>query len=258
MLTRTVGLVAAAVLTLGLAACGEDSDDVGTDPGTSETTSDTTTAPTSDATPDSTESTDGATATTETDAPAGDTVACTYAPDDLSGAATPPPADAPATGTRAVTLDTTIGEIDLSLDASEAPCTVNSFISLVEQGFYDGTTCHRLTTAGIFVLQCGDPGNGPFGPGTGGPGYTVQDEFPPASAYGPGTLAMAKTQEPDSGGSQFFIVYDGPETQLTPDYTIFGEVTKGLDLVQEAAAAGTQADGTTPATTVTIDAATAS
>ncbi len=101
------------------------------------------------------------------------------------------------------TIATSVGTLEATLDADKAPCTVNSFVSLAKQGFFDNTPCHRLTTAGIYVLQCGDP----TGTGTGGPGYTIPDEFSTTDTYGPGTLAMANTGQPNSGGSQFFIVY---------------------------------------------------
>ncbi len=261
MSKRPLALLAAATMMLALAGCGDDDEGSSASDPTSASTSDATTDEASPTTPEPTdEPTTSATTPSEVPPPAAGEVACTYAPSPVgSGVApTPPPANAPAQGTREVTLQTTIGELDLQLDAAAAPCTVNSFVSLTEQGFFDGTTCHRLTTQGIFVLQCGDPGNGPIGPGSGGPGYGVQDEFPAAPAYGPGTLAMAKTPAPDSGGSQFFIVYDGPATQLPPQYTIFGKLTGGLDLVQEAAAQGT-AEGTpdgTPKVTVQIETAT--
>lgn len=186
-------------------------------------------------------------------------VSCEY-PEDGQGAAKevdPPPATATQTGQVDVTLATSVGDIGLQLDADAAPCTVNSFVSLVEQGYFDGTTCHRLTTAasGISVLQCGDP----TGTGTGGPGYTISDEVTGDEKYPAGTLAMAKTSQPDSGGSQFFIVYG--DTPLPPDYTVFGTVdADGLKLVQEVGDAGTTTgapDGA-PATPVDIESATVS
>ena len=167
----------------------------------------------------------------------------------------PPPATATATGEVDVTLATSIGDIGLELDADSAPCTVNSFVSLAEQGYFDGTTCHRLTTAasGISVLQCGDP----TGTGRGGPGYTIKDEVSGDETYPAGTLAMAKTPAPDSGGSQFFIVYG--DTPLPAEYTVFGTVDEeGLKLVQGVGEAGTDTgapDGA-PATPVDIESAT--
>lgn len=134
-----------------------------------------------------------------------------------------------------ITLTTTCGDIVIALDPA-APETVASETFLAESGFYDATQCHRLTTAGIFVLQCGDPA----GNGTGGPGYTVPDENLPTDGeanYPAGTVAMANAG-PGTSGSQFFIVYE--DTTLPGDYTIWGQVTSGLDIVQEVASVGTQ------------------
>jgi peptidyl-prolyl cis-trans isomerase B (cyclophilin B) len=133
-------------------------------------------------------------------------------------------------------MRTSIGTLDAVLDADRTPCTVGSFVSLATQGFFDKTPCHRLTTAatGIYVLQCGDPS----GTGTGGPGYTIPDELSNEETYGPGTLAMANTGQPHSGGSQFFIVYQ--DTPLPPHYTVFGKITTtGVKAVQRLAAQGT-------------------
>ena len=133
-----------------------------------------------------------------------------------------------------ITFGTNCGDIVVTLDPA-APQTVASEVFLAGQGFYDRTQCHRLTTDGIFVLQCGDPA----GNGTGGPGYTVPDENLPADGeanYPAGTVAMANAG-PGTAGSQFFIVYQ--DTTLPGDYTIWGEVTAGLDIVQEIASVGT-------------------
>lgn len=143
----------------------------------------------------------------------------------------PPPAEAPADGTVEATLETGDGPITLTLDRAAAPCTVSSFVSLAEQGYFDDTSCHRLTTAGIFVLQCGDPD----GTGAGGPGYAFRDELTGAERYPRGTVAMANAG-PDTNGSQFFLVY--ADTQLPPSYTVFGEVSAGLDLLDTVAQAG--------------------
>jgi peptidyl-prolyl cis-trans isomerase B (cyclophilin B) len=139
----------------------------------------------------------------------------------------------PSTGTVNVTLKSTVGDIPLTLDRSLAPCTVNSFLSLINQGFYTDTSCHRLGTDGLQMLQCGDP----TGTGMGGPGYTVPDENFPALTYGRGILAMAKTSQPNSGGSQFFMVYG--TAQLSPDYTVFGSISDaGLQVLDKVARAG--------------------
>jgi peptidyl-prolyl cis-trans isomerase B (cyclophilin B) len=158
---------------------------------------------------------------------------------------TPPPTDGVSSdGTVSVAMTTSAGPIGLTLDRAQAPCTVNSFVSLAGQGYFDGTTCHRLTTGeGLKVLQCGDP----TGTGTGGPGYTITDEKPTtlvpapggtgAVTYPRGTLAMAKTAQPNSGGSQFFLVY--ADSMLPPDYTVFGTIDDaGLAAIDKVAKAG--------------------
>jgi len=150
------------------------------------------------------------------------------------------------------TLATTCGSVVLALDAARAPHTVNSFVFLAGQGYFDHSSCHRLTTAGIFVLQCGDP----TGTGTGGPGYTIPDENLAGATYPAGTVAMANTGQPHTGGSQFFLVYR--DTQLPPAYTPFARVTAGLDVLQQIGARGTVTgapDGP-PRTPVVIDSVT--
>ena len=140
-----------------------------------------------------------------------------------------------------VTMDTSQGPIGLVLDNSKSPCTVNSFLSLVKQNYFDGTTCHRLTnSAQLKVLQCGDPS----GTGAGGPGYSFADEYPiskdptamVAGDYKRGTLAMANAG-PDTNGSQFFLVFG--DTDLPPDYTKFGTIDEaGLQTLDKIAAGG--------------------
>ena len=163
------------------------------------------------------------------------TTSCTY-PEDPAGAAKEvdaPSEDAPAEGTVDVTLTTSVGDLNATLDQAATPCTVHSFVSLAEQGYFDATQCHRLTTEGIFVLQCGDP----TATGSGGPGYSFDDELSGQETYPAGTLAMANAG-PNTNGSQFFIVYE--ETQLPPAYAVFGTVDEaGVKAVQEVAAKGT-------------------
>src|SRR5690606_14024148 len=114
--------------------------------------------------------------------------------------------------------------------------------------YFDSTSCHRLTTSGIFVLQCGDP----TATGTGGPGYSFADELTGSETYPAGTLAMANAG-PDTNGSQFFIVY--ADTSLAPDYTVFGHLDgASTAIVADVAAEGTASgapDGA-PRTPVTI------
>ncbi|MDQ3484582.1 MAG: peptidylprolyl isomerase [Actinomycetota bacterium] len=148
----------------------------------------------------------------------------------------PDPAEAGG-ATSTATIATTCGDIVVELDGEAAPQTVASFRFLSQDGYYDDSPCHRLTTANIFVLQCGDP----TGTGSGGPGYSFGVENAPADGvYPPGTLAMARGQDPNTNGGQFFFVYD--ETSL-PDpngYTIFGTVTEGLDIVERIAQQGVE------------------
>ncbi|MFJ8045870.1 peptidylprolyl isomerase [Kitasatospora sp. NPDC096147] len=131
------------------------------------------------------------------------------------------------------TLKTSCGDVTVALDAAKAPKTVNSFAFLSNEQFFDHVTCHRLTTDGIFVLQCGDP----TGTGSGGPGYKFEDENLTGATYPAGTLAMANSG-PNTNGSQFFLVYK--DTQLGPNYTPFGKITGGLDVLTNIAAGGAQ------------------
>ena len=162
-----------------------------------------------------------------------------------------------ASGTSKVSLDTSIGDLQLTLNSALAPCTVKNFLSLVGQKFYDNTKCHRLTVGeGLQVLQCGDPTGG----GSGGPGYSFADEVYPTLKYGRGVLAMANSGA-NTNGSQFFIVY-GDASGLGPKYTAFGTIgepsLKLIDKVAEAGVTPQQAptDGT-PITPVEIKTATA-
>ncbi|MDT0308791.1 peptidylprolyl isomerase [Streptomyces sp. DSM 44917] len=160
-------------------------------------------------------------------------------------------------------LATTCGDIEVTMDAGATPRTVNSFSFLAGEGFLDHSPCHRLVTEGLHVLQCGDP----QGTGMGGPGFTIPDENLDAEeiaggVYPAGTVAMANQYNAatgegrDTGGSQFFLVYE--DSELPPDYTPFGRVTAGLDVLETIAEAGAApADPTTgntaPNATVVID-----
>ena len=131
-----------------------------------------------------------------------------------------------------VNISTNRGDIKATLNGDTTPCTVNSFLSLAKQGYFDDTTCHRLHTQDYFVLQCGDP----TATGSGGPGYTFPDELSGQESYTAGTLAMANGG-PDTNGSQFFIVYR--DSGFPPAYTVFGHVNAaGLQLVQNIAKEG--------------------
>ena len=150
-----------------------------------------------------------------------------------------------------ITFSTNQGEIVIETTPSLAPLTVNAIAALAQKNYFDNTICHRLTTEGIFVLQCGDP----TGTGTGGPGFNIPDENlpqPTENNYPAGTVAMANAG-PGTSGSQFFLVYQ--DTTLGPDYTIWGSITSGLDILQTIASAGVVdggADGA-PLTGVTIE-----
>jgi peptidyl-prolyl cis-trans isomerase B (cyclophilin B) len=152
-----------------------------------------------------------------------------------------------------ITFTTNYGPVVVRTDPA-AEKTVVAQTALAEQGYFDGTICHRVVTEGIYVLQCGDP----TGTGTGDPGYTLPDENLPAAEegnYPAGTVAMANAG-PNTGGSQFFIVYR--DTTLPPGYTIWGEVTEGLDVVKKIGRENAKAGVTDgpPAEQVTIESAT--
>ena len=146
-----------------------------------------------------------------------------------------PPKSLAEDTTWTATVHTNCGDIVMELDGKKAPQTVSSFISLAQEGYWDASPCHRLVTSGIFVLQCGDP----TGSGSGGPGYGYGVENAPEDfQYPRGTLAMARTQDPESNGGQFFIVYDDTELQDPTGYSIFGKVTQGMDIVDKIAEQG--------------------
>ncbi len=168
------------------------------------------------------------------------------------------PVNAPRTGKVptdpaqvSASMSTSQGNIGLQLDNAKAPCTVNSFASLATQGYFNDTPCHRLTTApDLSVLQCGDP----TGMGTGGPGYGFGNEYPTDQypdddpglsmpvTYPRGTLAMANTGQPNSNGSQFFLVYQ--DSRLPPNYTVFGTIDEtGLATLDKIAEAGVKGGG---------------
>ena len=126
---------------------------------------------------------------------------------------------------------TSQGVITVRMLTSKAPCTTFSFRFLASRGYYNQTHCHRLTTQGIYVLQCGDP----TGTGAGGPGYEFNDENLAGATYPAGTVAMANAG-PNTNGSQFFFTWKN--TTLPPLYTPFGTVIGGMGVLQKIAAAG--------------------
>jgi peptidyl-prolyl cis-trans isomerase B (cyclophilin B) len=145
-----------------------------------------------------------------------------------------PSTTVPRSGSQTLTLNTSLGEIDIKMDVAHAPCNSASFAYLAGKKFFDNSPCHRLASNPP-MLQCGDP----TGTGTGGPTYTVNDENLPTGknpTYPKGTVAVANTGSKNSGSSQFFIMYK--DSDLTASYTVLGTVTKGMDVVQKVANGG--------------------
>jgi cyclophilin family peptidyl-prolyl cis-trans isomerase len=142
------------------------------------------------------------------------------------------------------TIITSCGEIDIELYSSESPATVNNFVFLARDGFYDATIIHRVVPG--FVIQMGDP----TGTGRGGPGYRFADELAAARnrGYTRGTLAMANSG-PGTNGSQFFVCLD--DVRLPPNYAVFGEVTAGMDVVDRIAAVPVH--GSSPLQTIFVE-----
>ncbi|MDX6740295.1 peptidylprolyl isomerase [Actinocorallia sp. A-T 12471] len=149
-----------------------------------------------------------------------------------------PPAKPAYDGTVKATIKTNVGDVKVDLDGAKAPCTVNAITFLAQEGYFDGTECHRVAENPP-MLQCGDP----TGTGSGGPGFSYMTENTEGAKYTEGVLAMANSGSPDSNGSQFFLMYD--DSELSPDYTVFGKVTSGIDVVKDVAKAGN--DNSNPA-----------
>jgi peptidyl-prolyl cis-trans isomerase B (cyclophilin B) len=222
---KRLASVAACLSVLVLAGCGNESDGSASDPAEDASSS-------SSEAPDSSDSSEAAGATTT----------CEFPSDgqDPAREVEAPDAEAASEGTIAATITTNFGDIGLTLDAATTPCTVQSFVSLAEQGFYDDTPCPRIgDQEGFGILQCGDP----TGTGSGGPGYSFADELSGDETYPAGTLAMANAG-PDTNGSQFFLVFR--DSQFPPSYTVFGTIDEaGLATIDEIAAEGN--DGAHPA-----------
>jgi peptidyl-prolyl cis-trans isomerase B (cyclophilin B) len=158
-----------------------------------------------------------------------------------------PPSTPDPKNPASMTIATNQGDIAITLEPDKAPCAVNSFVSLAQQGYFDNTPCHRLTTQGAYVLQCGDP----TGTGQGGPGYVFDDELIPDDprlqpcggsgsgtfcTYNAGTIAMANRGS-DTNGSQFFLVYGN--SGFAPAYTVLGHFDAGgLKVLKAIAAKG--------------------
>lgn len=194
--------------------------------------------------------------------PGGSTSPPSAAPTAAASTACPTsqPAPLPAGQTRTVTLQTAKGSIAIAVDGSLGPIATGNFVALAACGYYDGVVFHRVVPG--FVIQAGDREFGSaasFDPqhvGTGGPGYTIADE-PVVGQYTRGTVAMARTSEPHSQGSQFFICLDDLTGRLDPagGYVILGHVTSGLDAVDAIAAA---ADAELPSHPIAMDKVTVS
>jgi peptidyl-prolyl cis-trans isomerase B (cyclophilin B) len=170
-----------------------------------------------------------------------------------------PDPNVPRTGKQTMTIVTNHGEIQIEMDLSKVPCTAGSFAYLAAKKFFDNSKCHRLVPD-IGALQCGDPG----GDGTGGPTYRYADENLPVNrrpAYPEGVVAMANAG-PDTNGSQFFFVYK--DSPLQAQYSLFGKITKGLDIVKKVAEGGDdgayaqQAGGGKPKTEIVLQTVTVS
>jgi peptidyl-prolyl cis-trans isomerase B (cyclophilin B) len=185
-------------------------------------------------------------------APQAGTTSCVWNPDasgnpNLKKVDGTPPTQVPNVGNAVMTIDTNLGPIKVAVDKSKVPCTAANFEFLASKKFWDGTKCHRLVNAAEFkVLQCGDPNAKGKGyretDGAGGPPYQYAEENLPVGkepAYPAGVIAMAKTQAPSTTGSQFFMVFG--DTKLSPDYTVLGTITAGLDIVKKVGAAGDDA-----------------
>lgn len=143
--------------------------------------------------------------------------------------AEPPPMCIDAAKKYTANVVTNKGEFTVDLDAAKAPQTVNNFVVLSRYHYYDGVLCHRIINS--FVVQCGDPTGTGSGPN---PGYTIPDELPAQGAYVDGSLAMANTGQPNSGGGQFFIITGEQGRNLPPTYSLFGQVSQGFDTTVKA------------------------
>ena len=191
---------------------------------------------------------------------------CTYTVTDQTSKPILPPATPDYKAAYKATINTSVGKIQINLLNSKATCAVNSFAHLAAVNFWNSTQCHRLSTdGGLYMLQCGDPtasGKKALSCstptlGSGGPGYVFADENLKGATYNTGTVAMANSG-PNTNGSQFFLVYKN--TSLPPNYTPFGNITSGLDILQNVAKAGStctyQAGGGVPKEKVIINSVT--
>jgi peptidyl-prolyl cis-trans isomerase B (cyclophilin B) len=164
----------------------------------------------------------------------GPTKAAGHAPKDVA-----PAQKLPKKLARTFTFETNCGNIVVTTVGAKAPITITQLSTLAKRGYFDNSLCHRLTTQGLHVLQCGDP----TATGSGGPNFTYGDENLPTATvnnYPAGTVAMANSG-PGTNGSQFFLVF--ADTTLGANYTIWGTITQGLDIVKAIAKAGVKGGG---------------
>lgn len=206
-----IGVIAAVALAAGFSLLGGDDDD-----GEAQTTTTVATGAATDPTATSAATPTDPVATT-TECPPADG----SAPRTTEFAQAPPMCIDPAKSYTAQ-IETSAGPLTIELDAAQAPLTVNNFVVLARYHFYDGITCHRAIPG--FMVQCGDP----EGTGSGGPGYAFADELPADGAYQIGSVAMANSG-PDTNGSQFFMITGEQGVALPPNYSLFGQITDGLD-----------------------------
>ncbi|MDR2373523.1 MAG: peptidylprolyl isomerase [Bifidobacteriaceae bacterium] len=194
-------------------------------------------------TPDATDATDATDAIDATDTTGTPSDKATYS-------AAPDPALAEGREWSGV-MRLSVGDVEFTLDGVAAPQATANFVQLARDGYYDASNCHRLTTDGIYVLQCGSL----TGDGTDNPGYQFGplENVPEDGVFPAGTIAMARASAEDSQGAQFFITYQ--DSTIPGGYSVFGHVTSGLEAIEAVAAAGTADGGSDgqPATTVTID-----
>ncbi len=140
-----------------------------------------------------------------------------------------------------ITISTNCGVIAIRTLFRDAPLTITALTTIINSGYYTRTQCHRLSTSGIYSIQCGDP----TGTGLGDPGFSYKDENlpdPVANNYPKGTVAMSNLGRPDSNGSQFLLFYDDT-TLRSPNYTIWGEIISGIEIIEYIAEGGVKGSG---------------
>ena len=251
-----LALVAVAAIGISVFAGGDDDDPVATDGSTTTVAGDTpddTVAPVLVEYPGP-----GAAITGDTPCPAAD-----GSEERTTSFEKAPPTCIDTAKTYTATIATSEGDIVVELDDEAAPIAVNNFVVLSRYKYYEGVPFHRIVPG--FVDQAGTPVDQMSPEGQTNPGYTIPDEVPdtsglasPAEAYPDGAFAMAKTQEPDSGSSQFFIVVNGGGQQFANNavYTVFGQITEGLEVANAINEFGDQATNGTPTKLITIESVT--